>query len=734
MVATPPKMLLLLLIGLTSAEETREEEWPFYPMQPYFGSDPLSTTNIYLPVSGAYRLDRKMPPSCECRKTGDTDDDCELFECSCVCDLTAGACDYNCCCDEECSAAQRSRFEDLDSCVAEGPVDEEITKCYTTKEVDSVNPKFPMSAKGTAKSSVDRFLCVRYDNSDLRGEFYDDPGMPSDDIFDDTDSQKDYDYPLWAATSPRAYATDREYDAGDRIVAAYEDGSGYISAFGGYLPLPTAGENGECVEMALAIFATPAATTCWRRYLPSDLAGSCDVLGSFRFSTLYLGSNAGASPAGSEFVAVEIQSVQWRDPATGSLLSFASYDTAVASCDASYDASLCTGGTTVDAQRPAAPACRNALYSISYTIIHLGGDASEIARVLADIVLTDVPEADDDGAIVLEQHFSVRFQERDPLFSRSADLANLVNRSRSGNPGYLVGRPVLAGTLMDAATSGATYDIIRPQLEGLTILGGSGTCNDESDDDAGVVPFGADMSSGCVINLNRTELRDFCTGMGPHAIDNAVPRYFNVTGLFDGTAALAVDRVGIFGNADPLDATQWLSIAVKTTTDAAVWQEERGLCESAVTSMNYRFIWAYVGKESNPQAKIIAARVDFSKEDLVARDDGTGSHGPVVIRSTATFIEKTDGFKPYSPPSPPVAVSVPYDVWCALCSSCVTSALGTPSRSRMPLPVRRPASASFLQRSSRRSSLFSPPRDLVIDSSYTNGIPKLGKGDEAVVV
>lgn len=130
-----------------------------------------------------------------------------MFECSCICDLTAGMCDHNCCCDEECTSEQRERFEDIEQCQPEGPVAEEITKCYSRKVVDQVNPRFPMTAKGTAKSSLDRMLCVRYDNSDLRGEYFDDPGYPSSSKFDDSNGQKDFDYPSWMTSSLQTYVS-----------------------------------------------------------------------------------------------------------------------------------------------------------------------------------------------------------------------------------------------------------------------------------------------------------------------------------------------------------------------------------------------------------------------------------------------------------------------------------------------------------------------------------------------
>ena len=62
--------------------------------------------------------------------------------------------------------------------------------------------------------------------------------------------------------------------------------------------------------------------------------------------------------------------------------------------------------------------------------------------------------------------------------------------------------------------------------------------------------------------LDRDDLRDFCHGAGAHAAANAVPTYFNVSDIFDAeSVSLPDDRIGIFGNADPLDASQWPAYA-----------------------------------------------------------------------------------------------------------------------------------------------------------------------------
>ena len=47
------------------------------------------------------------PQSCICVENGVTTTQCNsIFQCPCECDLIAGECDYNCCCDPDCSPSQ----------------------------------------------------------------------------------------------------------------------------------------------------------------------------------------------------------------------------------------------------------------------------------------------------------------------------------------------------------------------------------------------------------------------------------------------------------------------------------------------------------------------------------------------------------------------------------------------------------------------------------------------------
>lgn len=93
-------------------------------------------------------------------------------------------------------------------------------------------------------------------------------------------------------------------------------------------------------------------------------------------------------------------------------------------------------------------------------------------------MLTDVPLAasNDDGMIVLQQEHSVRFQGISNV-RREQTLANLINRTKSGNPGYIFGRPVLAGHSILATSE---LHVVSSRIHGLQLLGADldGTCTD----------------------------------------------------------------------------------------------------------------------------------------------------------------------------------------------------------------------------------------------------------------
>jgi hypothetical protein len=74
--------------------------------------------------------------------------------------------------------------------------------------------------------------------------------------------------------------------------------------------------------------------------------------------------------------------------------------------------------------------------------------------------------------------------------------------------------------------------------------------------------------------------------------------------------------VGIFGNADPADITQWLPISKSITNEnykvkSRIWNPTHNICNGIITGLKYRILWSYAGSVTRPQAKIIRIQEEF---------------------------------------------------------------------------------------------------------------------------
>lgn len=240
----------------------------------------------------------------------------------------------------------------------------------------------------------------------------------------------------------------------------------------------------------------------------------------------------------------------------------------------------------------------SACYKVSFDA------AGKVVGVSADLVVTDLALNASSSPVAVAQDWSVSFVSASGPPQRSAALGNLMDFSRSGNPGYVTGRPLLAGYRVGGSA-------INAQLPGLRVgweVGPGGQCLQPPSSTAYspsahaglLVQFGVDMQAGCSLRLTRAQLRAMCNGAGPYmSAGSDVPVFLRVN----------ASHVGIFGNADPLDASQWLVLDQALGTSTSSWDEQRGVCRDMYAALHFRFLTAQVGSAGNPQNKVIAAQV-----------------------------------------------------------------------------------------------------------------------------
>ena len=121
--------------------------------------------------------------------------------------------------------------------------------------------------------------------------------------------------------------------------------------------------------------------------------------------------------------------------------------------------------------------------------------------------------------------------------------------------------------------------------------------------------------------------------------------------------------IGIFGNANPLDATQWLNVdfSIPSFGSPTMYTED-AKCTDIPSSINMNIIWTYVGSIKNPQARIVNVEVTYENTEMIFTTSKSDRQG-FNFMSTVTWVYQEESSSIYDPPAPPIIFSVPHDVF-----------------------------------------------------------------------
>jgi hypothetical protein len=225
--------------------------------------------------------------------------------------------------------------------------------------------------------------------------------------------------------------------------------------------------------------------------------------------------------------------------------------------------------------------CSDLVKELHYTVLHDTNAAATILSVVADVVITDVPfDSKASLGVAMSQAFAVSFQSNKSAAASAAN-GNLVTRQRSGNPGYLMGMPVLYGVLngsvMAELVQGFTLPIPSASMMCPTSIEGL---------DATAVAFGYDSITGCNLRFTRQQLKDFCCqGAGSACLDGAFTSDLQPSAFASSSGQpyflnFKTGYVGIYGDADPLDSKQWLAMSYSAPVDERKWNDRTSTCSN----------------------------------------------------------------------------------------------------------------------------------------------------------
>ncbi|XP_067874528.1 tectonic-3-like [Heterodontus francisci] len=462
----------------------------------------------------------------------------------CTCDLTAGVCEVDCCCDPDCSSADIQVFSSClpgsepvisQACIEESMIFTSNSPFRTVFHEDGSDTLFcviindPKTNYFVAPQSVTRERFPVLVSQFGRASFI----VPS--------QQQSIRGISMNTTGPKDF-----YQVGDLIITLFQD-----ALVLGVLMQPTALTGGECTDSNPAGFLQDRRSTCTRSV--GDLRTTCETLPALKPATYFQNFVLLVSP---NYTAVDGVHIL---PENKEILSSPWIEDNM---------------------------CINVVSEVTYRIKYKGEEGILGAQVtfgLTNITLS---------ATKIQQNFHIFF---------IADPANYTAERRSGNPGYLRGKPILA------------FNGERATI--LTVLksAGDGSC---SQLDRNRVFFQRNMRAGCsyrfVPGLTCSELQ----------------KNINLILLGDNPP----HSLGILGNSSgrkPESLTRIINSAPEAPNV---------ICETSCIlslALDIQILWANLGPLSNPQAAVLGARFQYQRQQVQC------SSGRLSPRTSITFIETT---------------------------------------------------------------------------------------------
>jgi hypothetical protein len=137
--------------------------------------------------------------------------------------------------------------------------------------------------------------------------------------------------------------------------------------------------------------------------------------------------------------------------------------------------------------------------------------------------------------------------------------------------------------------------------------------------------FGYDTMTGCTVTLTRSQLKDFCcTGASSgtclansFSTDISESPYISVSSGLPYFLNFTAGYIGIYGDADPLDLSQWFAMSYTIPQDARTWNDETSTCSNVYANMNLQFLIALSAEKTSPQYKIVAALAEVTTSDWI---------------------------------------------------------------------------------------------------------------------
>jgi hypothetical protein len=201
---------------------------------------------------------------------------------------------------------------------------------------------------------------------------------------------------------------------------------------------------------------------------------------------------------------------------------------------------------------------------------------------------------------------------------------------KSGNPGYLHGRPVLAGSELVRDSADPSKQVVAQLYDGLTVLNPDqyGSCKDMKFGQGQGIGFGEDQLVTCRMQLTLEELEQVC--------NQGVMNKLNVTAPW----------IGSWGNSEYSNIRDWepMQYEARSGGGRGLWIPNTLKCEQLITTVNVEFLVYSRGSIENSQKSIVGARTFYNTENWHWRGYNTSATGETAsnsfyLKATVTFVD-----------------------------------------------------------------------------------------------
>ena len=526
------------------------------------------------------------------------------FDSLCPCDLKVSLCDVGCCCDKACSSVERLTF----SCIPG----------YFGGSTQSAIFEYGCQETWDNGDNYLAILCVLTDNNPFLGLLYDTPpAFAGDNV---------------QFVSLQAGAPEYEYGENETrsLVESEATGSGYrdgviIKTDRAILTLPQGIGTGACARYAPVSFLRDTVTWCSSEFSESMCSenspwSALDYLVPITTRScltspqvLSLNSRTNSSvPTHVEYTCIKDSTAYTTEigKAWGSTSQSGSlFHTDLESADDSSDSRCAFDDGN---SKPAVPEfsgsalsrkCSNVVLKVDY---HVYWKGTKIVQLRAKVTMGDISAPATD--LIVAQRFSVKF-----TYLKDVDLTKLpfiqpVLVERSGNPGYITGKKVIAK--IDGGQSASPLVTINQTMAGqLSLWSGSvsGLCTEAQ---SSAVLFGVNSLTGCLLRLT---LKDFtnCSLLR----ETVLERQRNL---------VKATHVARRGNVTLNETKDWVLLLSNTTVPSSNtsvnqssnvmnFNESQGSCDEVPANLHYEILIREAGKYfGTPQMEIVGAQVRYS--------------------------------------------------------------------------------------------------------------------------